>query len=104
MKQIELYVPLASSDDTSPLRGRWAWLEDCLLQYFDGFSMYTVEGKWREDSLSPVHIDVCRVYRIAAKDRESTYRAINEIAHTVKKYWEQESVLYTVSDVDAVFI
>lgn len=97
MKQIELYVPICDNDGRRIEATRWDWLREYLAQHFGGFSKYLVDGFYRGQQRD--YAESCFVYRIIGEIVD-----IEPIAEAVKKYWQQESVLYTISDVDAVFV
>lgn len=97
MKQIELYVPICDNDGRRIEIEHWTWLRDTLVRHFSGFSKYLVDGFYRGQQRD--YAESCFVYRIIGETVD-----IELIAEAVKKYWKQESVLYTVSDIDATSV
>lgn len=101
MKQIELYVPKTDNDGLPiPVRS-WEEVKSLLLHYFDGFTVYTATGQWISNS-SKVLTDSIVIYRILCQD-DRAYQIVS-LAEFVKRHWRQESVLYTVADIDAHYV
>lgn len=100
MRQIELYVPTADNQG-KPIRGiLWGLLHADLRRTFQDFTTYQAEGQWQDGPT--VYTDPIKVYRIVCKDDQVP--AIKSIARWVKTFWHQESVLYTIQDVQATFV
>lgn len=102
MKQIELYVPICRNDGQRVEAKCWDWLRDTLALRFGGFSKYLVDGFYRGQQTA--YAESCFVYRIVTADHPGLSDLLADLAHAVKKHWQQESVLYVVSDIDATFV
>jgi len=110
VKQIELYVPICDNDGRRIEIEHWTWLRDTLVRHFNGFSKYLVDGFYRGQQRD--YAESCFIYRIVINDdcpdsRGEQDRLLNVVASVatwIKRYWKQESVLYTVSDVNATFV
>ena len=103
MKCIELYVPKWDNAGKAIAHDRWVTLEGTLRQRFDGFSTYTVAGQWTNDQ-GQTHLDRVVIYRIICLGTPEELKTIKTLADFIKGYWHQESVLYTVADIDATFV
>ena len=102
MRQIELYVP-TQDNQGQPIPDRnWDQLHSALFTMGDGFTEYPAYGCWRDSTGRPISEDVF-VYRMVTDDPFAEAN-IRTIATFVKEHWRQESVLYTVQDVQATFI
>lgn len=101
MKQIELYVPSLDNDGIVIPERCWNWLHETLLWHFGGYTVYDAQGSWKSGTVLD---DKNCIYRILIEEHPSMELRIKQIAEAVKHYWKQESVLYTISDIDAVFV
>lgn len=103
MKQIELYVPF--TDESTLSGGHWGWLQKTVLDFFGGYSAYSIDGQRRSPETGQNIADQCQVYRIVTDlPDEQLKDCIKFIALGIRLWWTQETVLYIVSDVDAVFV
>lgn len=103
MKQIELYVPLCHNDGRAVSNHRFAGFENLIRCTFHAFSTYLTDGRWVDEN-GRVYADTCRVYRFIIEGTRGELTTIKGLAKHVKRYWKQESVLYTESDVESVFV
>lgn len=101
MRQIELYVPTQDNQGKPISSESWQELEWLMQQAFQGFTTYEAWGRW-VDSDGLVATEPVRVHRIVCQDDQADQ--IPAIAAWVKQAWRQESVLYTVQDVQVTFI
>lgn len=101
MRQIELYVPIQDNQGKPIPECLWETLHDALLVMGGGFTRYQAHGSWRND---PHNItESVTIYRVLT-DSQHALTDIQNTADFVKRCWQQESVLYTVQDVQATFV
>jgi len=100
MRQIELYVPMQDNQGQNVPGRYWGNLEARLRGAFGGFTTYDGQGQWTDGRR--IYRDSIHIYRIVCQDDLTCL--IATIAHYVKEAWKQESVLYTVRDIQATFI
>lgn len=103
MKQMEVYVPLTDNQGHKVSGANFQHIENLLVKMFGGFSCYDVAGQWQYPD-GRVQAEHCTVYRVVTKDDDYLLGAIKTLARIVKRMWQQESVLYTVTDLQAEFV
>lgn len=101
VKCIELYVPVRDNEGHEVSVKYWNYVDSALRQRFNGYSTYDVAGTWSNPA-GKVFRDLTRVYRIICNEDDA--KEIDIIAYVIRRAWRQESVLYTVADIDATFV
>jgi len=94
MYAIELYVPKYDNQGEPIPDGHWADLENQIRIAFNGYTRFEAVGHWQGIS------EEIYLYRILSSGfSDNAKEAIVNIAGYVKKTWQQETVLWTASEI-----
>ena len=94
MARLEIVVPRNFNDGTPVSSAAFDALDQFFAEEFGGYSRREISGGWKDPQTGQIMKD--QSFEYIVNSPLINKRIINELATTIKSYWEQNAVYFTL--------